>query len=199
VTHVISRRLNQGRSAPIVSRVQRRTDEKGATLVETAVVIVIFTVLMFGILEFGFLFKDWNSASSGAKEAARLASTVPMDASMVNDTVNAVKAKGNGVKFNSGDQIQIVRVNGATGVAASCASGATQCRVYQWNRSAFTGVSGTTLTLSTLQTCYSATGTPALDSIGVKLIVHHKSLTGFFPDHTFTVQSVVRIEPQKFC
>jgi hypothetical protein len=170
-------------------------NEVGANMVETALVMVLFSTLMFGILEFGFLFKDWNSASSGVKEGARLASTIPTDSRLVSDTVRAVQTKGNGVKFNTGDQIQIYRVNGATGTPTPCPN-ATGCRVYQWNGSAFVGVSGD-LDLSTLRTCYSPS-TPT-DSIGVRLIVHHKSITGFFPDHDLKVESAVRVEPQAYC
>ena len=59
-----------GRGTP---RVAAASDDRGAALVETAVVAPILLLLIFGIVEFGLLFGVKLDVSQGAREAARLA------------------------------------------------------------------------------------------------------------------------------
>ena len=59
-----------GRGTP---RVFGASDDRGAALVETAVVAPILLLLIFGIVEFGLLFGVKLDVSQGAREAARLA------------------------------------------------------------------------------------------------------------------------------
>lgn len=48
-------------------------EDRGATLVEAAIVLPVFFLLVFGVLEFGFGFKDWLSINHAAREGARVA------------------------------------------------------------------------------------------------------------------------------
>ncbi len=50
----------------------RMGNDRGATLVEAAIVLPIFFLLVFGLLEFGFGFKDWLSINHAAREGARV-------------------------------------------------------------------------------------------------------------------------------
>ncbi|NNL69506.1 MAG: pilus assembly protein, partial [Acidimicrobiia bacterium] len=47
-------------------------EDRGATLVEAAIVLPVFFLLVFGLLEFGFGFKDWLSINHAAREGARV-------------------------------------------------------------------------------------------------------------------------------
>lgn len=47
--------------------------ERGAVLVELTLVIVLFSLLLFGIIEFGVAYNDYISVRNGSREAARLA------------------------------------------------------------------------------------------------------------------------------
>ena len=47
--------------------------DSGAVAVETAVVSMFLIILMFGIVESSFLFKDWLSVSAAARAGARMA------------------------------------------------------------------------------------------------------------------------------
>lgn len=58
---------------PPVRRAQRRRGERGATLVEMALVLPLFLLLVFGIIEFGFYFAQANEVRYAAREAARVA------------------------------------------------------------------------------------------------------------------------------
>jgi Flp pilus assembly protein TadG len=50
----------------------KRTEE-GAAAVEFAIIVPVLVLLLFGIIDFGFLFNDYISVRQGAREGARLA------------------------------------------------------------------------------------------------------------------------------
>lgn len=51
----------------------RRKGEKGASLVEFAFVLPLLLLLILGMIEFGFLFAQYNEIRHGAREGARYA------------------------------------------------------------------------------------------------------------------------------
>ena len=55
---------------------QKRSDgDRGATIVEAALVYPLLFLAIFAIVEFGFAFKDWLSVSHAAREGARAGAT----------------------------------------------------------------------------------------------------------------------------
>lgn len=50
-----------------------RGDESGAVLVEVTATLLTFFVLIFGIVEFSYVFYQWNSATKATERGARLA------------------------------------------------------------------------------------------------------------------------------
>lgn len=59
--------------APIISLRSRRS-ERGAALVEFALVLPLLLVVIAGIVDFGFLFQRYEVVTNAAREGARLAS-----------------------------------------------------------------------------------------------------------------------------
>ena len=53
--------------------------ERGATLVEASITLPIVLLLIIGIAEFSFLFKDWLTVGHSAREGARVAATLADD------------------------------------------------------------------------------------------------------------------------
>jgi Flp pilus assembly protein TadG len=53
----------------------RRRDERGAAAVEAALITPILVLLIFGIIEFSFVLRDYTVVSSDVRNAARIAST----------------------------------------------------------------------------------------------------------------------------
>jgi Flp pilus assembly protein TadG len=51
----------------------RRTRERGAALVEFAILMPLLLLLILGIIEFGWLFGQFNDVRHGAREGARFA------------------------------------------------------------------------------------------------------------------------------
>ena len=52
---------------------RRREDQRGATLVEFALVLPLFVLLLFAIIDFGWMFTQFLDVKQGAREGARLA------------------------------------------------------------------------------------------------------------------------------
>ncbi len=75
----LARQRRPGRAGP---------DERGAALVEFAIVVSLFLLILFGIIEFGLAFNDYLNVRNGSREAARLG--------VVNDLDNAPQCKING-------------------------------------------------------------------------------------------------------
>ena len=62
--------------APLTSEPRRRrwAAERGAELIEFALVLPILLLVLAGILDMGFLFKDYQVVTNAAREGARMAS-----------------------------------------------------------------------------------------------------------------------------
>ncbi len=56
------------------SKIFYRTDEKGASAVELALVLPILIMILFGIFQFGLVFNSYLAVTHAAREGARLAS-----------------------------------------------------------------------------------------------------------------------------
>ena len=58
------------------ARLRKRGSSRGQALVEFALVLPIFAIMLFGIIDFGRYVFTANSLNNGAREAARFASVV---------------------------------------------------------------------------------------------------------------------------
>jgi hypothetical protein len=65
----------------LLHRRARQPEERGATLVEFAFVLPLFILLLFAIIDFGWIFTQFLDVKQGAREGARLA--------VVNDCVGS--------------------------------------------------------------------------------------------------------------
>jgi Flp pilus assembly protein TadG len=54
-----------------VRRLSRRADERGAAALEFGLVIPVILMLIFGIIQYGFMYWSLQTASATAREAAR--------------------------------------------------------------------------------------------------------------------------------
>lgn len=67
-----------------------RKSEKGQSLVEFALVLPVFLLILFGIIEFGRIWMTVNVITGAAREGARVAAVTAPDASRVRSTVQSV-------------------------------------------------------------------------------------------------------------
>jgi Flp pilus assembly protein TadG len=70
-------------------RRRRGDDERGAALVEFALILMLFFLMIFGMIEFGVDYNNYISVRNGAREGARLG--------VVNDVNNAPSCKIAGI------------------------------------------------------------------------------------------------------
>ncbi len=92
-----------------------RRDDRGATLVEAALVYALLFLALFAVVEFGLAFKDWLSVSHAAREGARAGATYgndpAADIQMLRDVERTLAPAGIGNGMN-------VRVFKASGPGA---------------------------------------------------------------------------------
>ena len=79
--------------APIEAQNGRRA-ERGAALVELAVVMPLLLVVTAGIVDFGFALQRYEVIANGAREGARLASEPGYDAAAVQARVRGYVKEG---------------------------------------------------------------------------------------------------------
>ena len=61
-----------------MSRLRRRVrSERGAELIEFALTLPLLLLLVLGIIEFGFLFQEYEVVTNSAREGARLSALIP--------------------------------------------------------------------------------------------------------------------------
>ena len=61
-----------------MNRLRKRVrSERGAELIEFALTLPLLLLLVLGIIEFGFLFQEYEVVTNSAREGARLAALIP--------------------------------------------------------------------------------------------------------------------------
>lgn len=83
-----SRRVREQARTPVLGRTRRR--DSGAALVEFAVLAPLLLLLLFGIIEFAWLFSQNLDVRHGAREGARLASVDSLPTTNAQDLANAI-------------------------------------------------------------------------------------------------------------
>src|SRR3954453_3454683 len=87
----------------------KRRDQRGAALVEAAIIFIPLCIIVFGIIEYGFVFKDSLTLSSATRAGARAASAMPgPPQTAFMDYVSAATGKAaSAANFKAGDQMWI--------------------------------------------------------------------------------------------
>jgi TadE-like protein len=143
----------------------RRRDDRGAAAVEAALITPILCLLIFGIIEFSFLLRDYAVVSSDVRVGARIASTgagagpgtceVYVGAppctngnspALAQLAADAIQREGSAMPPNAINYILVYQANdkgypganGATAMPSSCA-GVTNCVKFTWQPKAAGG------------------------------------------------------------
>lgn len=197
-------------------RVKSRRRQRGSTLVESAFVAPVFFILIFGVIEFGLLFKDKLTTDNASRVGGRAASVT--GAGDESDFL-VLQSVGHGLNSMNRSQVTQIIIYKATTpqdpVPADCLTGGSQsgpefCNVY--DRAAldelfydtngvendfFGCVAGTSADRFWCPNSRddSLTGAPP-DYVGVYVETEHAFITGFFGNGvTLTQTAVNRIEP----
>lgn len=185
---------------------QRRAGERGAVLVEFAIIAPVLSLLIFGMIEYGLLFRDYLTVSNVTRTGARVGSASGNDQYSDYNILQAVKGAAGALPGGATSLQQIVVFKaagtGSTPDLTTCSTNGT-CNVYtgsqlsSLNSSQFgcgAGDLDVTWCPSTRVVSQSGSGT---DYVGVWVKINHKFMTGFFGSaRTITDSVVMRIEPK---
>jgi hypothetical protein len=192
--------------------------DEGAAAVEFALVAMLLITLVFGIIEFSLLLRDYVSVGSAVRQGARIASaeagagpatclTYPVGVTpppcspttapkLAQDAADAIQIEGSAMPKGNIDEIWVYKANtsGFPGSATDMASAtcSTNCVRYTWiaANGRFQYASGT-WNSSTINACPSAS-----DSVGVIMKATHRYIIGLFGTSTsLTDRAVMLFEP----
>ena len=184
--------------------------ERGATLVEAALVYALLFLALFAVVEFGLAFKDWLSVSHAAREGARTGATYGDDPRSNIAILRSIDATLAPAGIADGIRVNIFEAQGG-GLSDS----------YVYTPSTPDCTDNTPVGLPPLTGCcewspcpepfrdtYSLPNwdpadrdveAPDLDRIGVEVEFTHQWLTNFILNSTdFTTSTDYQIEPQVF-
>ena len=100
------------KSRNIIRRFLRR--DRGAAIIEFALVVPIFFLIVLGIMTFSRAYQRLNTLSTSLREGARLAATLPLPYTTVN--IDAIKAATRNFSSAYGYPIDTSRVTVTTGI-----------------------------------------------------------------------------------
>jgi Flp pilus assembly protein TadG len=161
--------------------------------VETALVSLVLLTIMYGVVETSFLYRDALVVSSASRAGARVASSLPRDASFASAGVGQVAdALGNSMDLSRVTAVWVFKANPATGLPdsgsfASC----TSCVKYLGTSGGLV-VDGAAGWSATAQDACAGTQ----DTLGVYVQYRYPSRLGwFFTNQRLQESTVMRLEP----
>src|SRR3990170_1598575 len=80
-------------------RARRKSGERGQALVEFALLVPIFLLLLFAIIDFGMGFYSWISVTNGAREGARLGVVMGTEQQIKDQVYQAVSLPNEATKM----------------------------------------------------------------------------------------------------
>ena len=194
---------------PVTRRPHRRT--RGATIVEGAIVMIPFFVLLFGLIEGSLLLSDSLTTSHVSKAGARTASALGADLQTDYHVLRAIAREGRAL--NRAD-VELIVVYRATSYgaepSATCRGGTAvsgECNVYvaaDLDRTASdfgcltAGALDSSWCPTTRKTALSAEAGGPPDFVGVWVKTDHRMVSGLVgQNRTLVERSVQRVEPRR--
>jgi len=185
----------------------KASNERGAALVEMAVVMPLLILLVFGLVEFGLLFREKMTIASAATSSARTGATMGAREEADIRILQALEAGlYDQVDASVLISAQIFRANEITGAKDL---GAVNTYVFtpavpcKWAPCPDPAVAGYSFGGSWVPTSRDTTLDPGgggLDVLGVEILYHHTAATNLIPgvDRNLSERALVRLEPDVF-
>jgi Flp pilus assembly protein TadG len=174
-----------------------RASERGAVLVEAAIIMPLVLIITFGMIEFSSAFQSSSAATAAARAGARVASAEAKNSSYAVDAAKAASSALRVIPDNEPVEMWVYQDNGngypSSGNFTTCS---TNCIKYTWSTSlrAFdtTTAGGGGWPAASQNACQQA----GWDSVGVYVKVNHKFLTKLFgASITLADHAIFRLEP----
>ena len=175
-----------------------RKTEKGASLVEVALVLPLLLTLAIGLAEVGFLVIDYVTVTNAARSGARTGAALAKDAGTDQAILNVVEEDLCNLGFGSAVVVRIFRANADGSMSASqnnySSSGALSC-----NDSTTHSFSCDALEGGCNWAESSRNNSPPnnFDRLGVRIEFTHDWVTNFFPfpNANFLETAIMQLEP----
>jgi hypothetical protein len=182
------------------ARARRARGEKGAVAIEAAILTPLFLLLIFGIIEFGMLFKDWLAVTSSVRAGTRMASAEPRITSFAQDAADQVAKEGAALDMGNVKELWVYKAQNTGSNAGypvggdSSFSSCTVCVKFHWSPGAKKFVAYSNTWAATAQNACQPDANH--DSVGVYLNIVHPGVTGLiFGNMTLKEHSVMSLEP----
>ena len=177
----------------------RMSGERGSSAVEAVIVTPLVMLMIFGIVEMGFVFKDYLAAGGAVRAGVRIAAASPRTATFAQLAANKVAQTGGAMNFSDIQQMWVYKADPVTDkpIGFSDFSNCTTCVKFRWDvgTKAFVPISDTWL-FSTQNACSSSSLGGPPDRIGVYLKLRHNAFTGLiFNTLEISDHSVLSLEP----
>lgn len=185
----------------------RRRSERGSVVVESALALPLFLLIIFGTMEFGLAFRSYLTLSNATRDAARFASTLGNAPDADFQIVNEVVTSMNGMRAGEIQQIIVFKASGPdstteSGALSACRSGSVANLCNTYNLGAITTDPtkyGCDYTSPDRYWCPAGRNVRASDPpdyLGVYIKTRHSGVTGVLGmTRDFTDEFIVRLEP----
>jgi len=174
-----------------------RCRERGAVMVETAIVVPVMLLIFAGLTQLAFAMSTSSAATGASRTGARLAASVYAeaalsgDATQLNNTLDAIRL---GVERDLSGRpsgatpttLWLFRAD-ANGNPASGPSCSSDCVRWTWNGTQFASRSGT---WTTPDSCGSV-----VDTVGVRVSLTYDVASPFLGDISIRRATTMRLEP----
>jgi hypothetical protein len=178
--------------------------ERGAALVEAALVSPLIIVLLFGLLEFGMLFKDYLTVANATRAGARIGSAEGSNPQADYQILQSIKGASSAMSAGDIQRIVVFKASASNGtVPQTCKDGTpgSTCNVYvatDMNRpSSDFGCGAGQPDNYWCPTTRKDNQADPPDYIGVYIKAQHNWITGLFGSSRMMGDTtVMRIEPQ---
>lgn len=185
--------------------------ESGAAAVEAAILLPLFLLLVFGVLEWALFMRDSLSVTDLAQVGVRTASAMPGEPGLTQTTVDSMARAGSGIPRDRIDFIYVYKANeqgypGADGsTVMSCTGSESSCDRFEWNGTGFVLDPVTTPwnpqapigAPGHVNACSNTADGGAPDSVGVYVQASHDWVTQFFgANRKISDRAVQSFEPK---
>ena len=181
-----------------VRGIRRMHGERGAALVETAILVPVVILITFGMIEFSSAYQSSSVATSAVRAGARVASAEALLPTYATDAATAAATALHTVSSDEPQAMWVYKADSTTGLPASggFTNCTTNCISYTWIPSTRTfdtaHPGGNGWPYNTQNACNQI----SWDSVGVYVKLDHKFITKLFGvDIALADHAVFRLEP----
>jgi Flp pilus assembly protein TadG len=184
----------------------RRRKQRGAVLVEAALIMPVLIMLAMGTIEFGLGWRDRVGVQTSVRAAARSGATLGSDSQADYNMLQTLKS-GLGTNYAKTVRVVIYKASATDGsVPAACLSGSSQsgvCNVYaaadlvKASTSFGCGVGAVDTAWCPTSRISDIASASGLDYVGVYIEFSHSLITGSFGTGSISIKDrvVMRVEP----